>query len=37
MDRQLAQWKLDIERLWSAAAPDYREAARVAAHMASAS
>jgi hypothetical protein len=30
MDRQLAEWKLEIERLWSAAAPDYREAARVA-------
>jgi hypothetical protein len=37
MDRQLAEWKLGIERLWSAAAPDYREAARLAAAMASAS
>jgi hypothetical protein len=37
MDRQLAEWKIEIERIWSAAAPDYREAARLAAHMASAS
>jgi hypothetical protein len=37
MDRQLGKWKLDVERIWSAAAPDYREAARLAAHIAAAS
>jgi hypothetical protein len=37
MDRKLAQWKLGIERLWSAAAPDYSEAVRLAAQMANAS
>jgi hypothetical protein len=37
MDRQLAEWKLDIERIWSADAPDYSEAARLAAQMANAS
>jgi hypothetical protein len=36
MDRQFAEWKLEIERLWSARAPDYGEAVRVAAHIASA-
>ena len=34
MDRQLSEWKLGIERIWSAAAPDYREAARLAAEIA---
>ena len=29
MDRRIAQWKLSVERVWSAAAPDYGEAARV--------
>ena len=29
MDRRIAQWKLGVERVWSAAAPDYGEAARV--------
>lgn len=37
MERQLAKWKLGVERIWSAAAPDYGEAARLATHMASAS
>jgi hypothetical protein len=37
MDRQLADWKFGVERIWSAAAPDYREAARLAAQMAGAS
>ena len=34
MDRQLADWKFSIERIWSAAAPDYHEAARLAAEIA---
>jgi hypothetical protein len=34
MDRQLSEWKLGIERIWSAAAPDYREAAQLAAAIA---
>jgi hypothetical protein len=29
MDRRIAQWKLGVERVWSAAAPDYGDAARV--------
>jgi hypothetical protein len=33
MDRQLREWKLSVERLWSAAAPDYREAVRLAADI----
>ncbi|HVD83110.1 MAG TPA: hypothetical protein VNC42_02635 [Bradyrhizobium sp.] len=37
MDRQLSEWKLGVERICSAAAPDYREAARLAADMARAS
>jgi hypothetical protein len=37
MDRQLSEWKLGVERIWSAAAPDYAEAARLAADMARAS
>jgi hypothetical protein len=37
MDRQLSEWKLGIERIWSAATPDYQEAARLAAAIASAS
>ena len=27
MDRKLGEWKLDVERIWSAAAPDWTEAA----------
>ncbi len=34
MDRQLSEWKLGVERIWSAAAPDYHEAARLAAEIA---
>jgi hypothetical protein len=34
MDRQLSEWKLGVERIWSAAAPDYHEAARLAADIA---
>jgi len=37
MDRQLAEWKVEIERIWAAAVPDYGEAVRVASHMANAS
>ena len=37
MDRQLLEWKLDADRLWSAAAPDYRAAERLAADIARAS
>ena len=37
MDRQLFEWKLGVERICSAAAPDYREAARLAADIARAS
>ncbi len=37
MDRQLWEWKLGVERVWSAAAPDYHEAARLAADIARAS
>ena len=36
MDRQLSEWKLEIERIWSAHAPDYGEAVRIASHMAGA-
>ncbi len=34
MDRQLAEWKLELDRIWSAHAPDYDEAARLAQHIA---
>ncbi len=34
MDRRLAEWKLGIERIWSAAAPDYDGAARLAEDIA---
>ncbi len=34
MDRQLKQWKYDVERLWSATALDYRAAAQLAADIA---
>jgi hypothetical protein len=36
MDRRLTEWRHGIERIWSAATPDYREAARLAAEMAAA-
>jgi hypothetical protein len=34
MDRQLREWKLAVERIWFADAPDYGEAARLAADIA---
>jgi hypothetical protein len=34
MDRQLRQWKLGVERFWSGAAPDYLQAAQLAAEIA---
>jgi hypothetical protein len=37
MDRQLPEWKLGVERICSADAPDYAEAARLAAEIAGAS
>src|SRR5260370_24811710 len=37
MDRQFSEWKLGVERICSAVAPDYREAARLAADIARAS
>jgi hypothetical protein len=37
MDRQLADWKVEIERIWAAAAPDYGEAVRLCSQMANAS
>src|SRR6266478_274595 len=37
MDRYLSQWKLGVERIWSAAAPDYGEAACLAAEISRAS
>jgi hypothetical protein len=37
MDKQFPEWKLGVERICSAAAPDYREAARLVADMARAS
>lgn len=35
MERLLAEWKAEIEHVWSAHAPDYGEAVRVAGHIAS--
>ncbi len=37
MDQQLTAWKSAIERFWSAATPDYREVARLAAEIAAVS
>ena len=34
MDARLKEWKLGVDRLWSAAAPDYAQAARLAAEIA---
>ena len=34
MDRQLAEWKLELDRIWSAHAPDYDEAVRLALQIA---
>jgi hypothetical protein len=37
MDTQLVEWKLAVDRIWSAAEPDFHEAARLAADMAGSS
>jgi len=37
MDKRLSEWKLAVERIWSAAAPDYHNAACLAADLAGAS
>jgi hypothetical protein len=37
MDKRLSEWKLAVERIWSAAAPDYHNAACLAADIAGAS
>src|SRR5258708_17135325 len=37
MDQQLRAWKLGLDRFWSAAAPDYREATRLVAEIAGSS
>jgi hypothetical protein len=37
MDQQLTAWKSAIERFWSAATPDYRDVARLAAEIAAGS
>jgi hypothetical protein len=34
MDSKLSEWQLDIERIWQATAPDWREAMRLADVMA---
>ena len=34
MDSKLGEWQLDIERIWQAAAPDWREVVRLADVMA---
>ncbi len=34
MEQQLREWKRNIDRFWSAAAPDYLDAARLAAEIA---
>ena len=34
MDSKLSEWQLEVERIWQAAAPDWREAARLADVMA---
>jgi hypothetical protein len=36
MDRLLSEWKVEIDRICSADAPDYGEAVRIASHMAAA-
>ena len=37
MERNIAEWKVELERIWSAHAPDYGEAVRLAQHIASTS
>jgi DnaJ domain len=34
MDRRLAEWKLELDRIWSAHAPDYGEAVRLVQRIA---
>ena len=34
MDRKLSEWKLGVDRIWSAATPDYADAARLAGEIA---
>jgi hypothetical protein len=34
MDRKLSEWKLGVDRLWSAATPDYADAARIVGEIA---
>jgi len=36
MEKQLAEWKAEIEHIWSAHTPDYEKAVRIAMHVASA-
>jgi hypothetical protein len=36
MEKRLWEWKLAVERIWSADSPDYHEAARIAASIAGA-
>jgi hypothetical protein len=36
MEKQLAEWKAEIEHVWSAHTPDYGEAVRIAMHIAAA-
>ena len=36
MERRIAEWKAELERIWSAHAPDYAEAVRLVQHIASA-
>lgn len=37
MDRRLAEWKLELDRIWSAHEPDYGEAMRLAQQIANSS
>jgi hypothetical protein len=37
MERSIAEWKLELERIWSAHAPDYGEAVRLAQRIATTS
>jgi hypothetical protein len=37
MDRHLAEWKLELDRIWSAHAPDYAEAMQLVQRIASTS
>ena len=37
MERRLAEWKVELDRIWSAHAPDYSEAVRLAQQITGAS